>query len=105
MSVVACTHPATTGPSRAHHLRRHVFHQEELGPTVRTNQDPQEAPRDIVFHPHSPLAGELDVLERLSKVNERRGSRETHQSGEFACHTALPSRVLEVCAVYPNQST
>ena len=38
--------------------------------------------------------GELGVLERLSKVNECRGSREAHRRCEVARHAEPPGRVL-----------
>ena len=78
------------GPSRAQQPR----------PAVHTIQEPQDSQREAVFHLHSPQAEELDLLESLSKVNERRGSRE--KPTDVANSPAMLSLhvvCLQVCAV------
>ena len=89
MSVVSCMHPATT----ADPLERTTFvatfsTRRSLGVRYTPARKRKRRSGKPCFTSHSPQVGELDVLKRLSEVNERRSGRTTHRSGEFACQSS-----------------
>ena len=96
-----CTSFHHSRASRAHHLRRHVLHQQRLGPAVHRSGTAVGVAENAL-HSHPPQVGKLDVLKRHGEVNERRGGRKDHRSGEIACHAEPPGRVLASVRCLPK---